>query len=801
MASPTALANLHVASGPRALVLNLERRPDRRRWMCKSCLPALCESGGDAAFLPAIDGRIVEGIPRAKWWPLSPEAVDAVELHWKEYFPGEPLGSDELKRFYGREISAGEVGVFLSHRAAWKAAQGASWSLILEDDAAPVTFLPPGQSQTKQEEEQRIQADRDESFFRLCAGRWTSVWGALRAATEDLRRLGVDWDMLLLGRNRFGEDDAVEGEYDVVQAGFSTCLHAYAVSNEGAERLLKLTETGPNSPIIPIDDLLPAVWTGQHPRSDVEAYANCLTDRLEGRPLKVLAFREELVWQLESLPAADGQGIGSLFRSLMGSDIDTGSAWDRTGVQGFSLSDEKSEDHIGLSNGSLLERLFEEDGGTCGSLTLRCAVFAGPEAFVQLRSTGRRLRVRLAEEAGWRAFVLGFLQERNQSEPEEDPFLSKFYGSWRLTAFAMVSTGECGNERPQKRMKLAPEGSQSGDDELKKAHQALENLQAFAKRMADTGDAAVAPPMVESRSASALATAEFRRDFEALPGVPLRLRGAAALASKLGCDPWRLEALTTSLSQQPCRCHIQEDALALTSGRTRLSVLRLPFQEYLLYMKSNQDVEPLYLFQEVDADLQQAIDPTFGPPLLLAEDFLAEVVEPPEGFTGLNGWLLVGPPGSGSRWHFDPWGTAAWNLLFEGRKLWAFAPPTSDSFGGPSAPPGVKAQTMSAGLADEAAKVYYSAPAALGNLAAVSSEARQNILWTIQEPGDLIFIPSGWWHSTVCLTDTSAYTRNYINSHNYRRAIEALSKLHANVSSQLERWVWKLHMDDDSDVG
>ena len=33
-----------------------------------------------------------------------------------------------------------------------------------------------------------------------------------------------------------------------------------------------------------------------------------------------------------------------------------------------------------------------------------------------------------------------------------------------------------------------------------------------------------------------------------------------------------------------------------------------------------------------------------------------------QGFTGLKGWLLVGPAGSGSRWHFDPWSTAAWRL-------------------------------------------------------------------------------------------------------------------------------------------
>merc|ERR1740121_3037890 len=48
----------------------------------------------------------------------------------------------------------------------------------------------------------------------------------------------------------------------------------------------------------------------------------------------------------------------------------------------------------------------------------------------------------------------------------------------------------------------------------------------------------------------------------------------------------------------------------------------------------------------------------------------------------------------------------------------------------------------------------------------------------------------------VCLTETSAYTRNYINMHNYHRAREALSTLHPAVSKQLTTWVWRRHMDD-----
>lgn len=33
-------------------------------------------------------------------------------------------------------------------------------------------------------------------------------------------------------------------------------------------------------------------------------------------------------------------------------------------------------------------------------------------------------------------------------------------------------------------------------------------------------------------------------------------------------------------------------------------------------------------------------------------------------------WLVVGPAGSGCRWHVDPFETSAWNVLLHGQKLW-----------------------------------------------------------------------------------------------------------------------------------
>ena len=116
-------------------------------------------------------------------------------------------------------------------------------------------------------------------------------------------------------------------------------------------------------------------------------------------------------------------------------------------------------------------------------------------------------------------------------------------------------------------------------------------------------------------------------------------------------------------------------------------------------------------------------------------------------------WLLVSAAGSGSGWHIDPWNTSAWNALLLGRKRWALYPPNVS---------GLPAGVANATPADFFDQVLPSLP------------AEDRPLQCVLEPGETMFLPSGWWHAVLNLERSIAITENRVDDQNVQAVLEEM---------------------------
>jgi len=127
-------------------------------------------------------------------------------------------------------------------------------------------------------------------------------------------------------------------------------------------------------------------------------------------------------------------------------------------------------------------------------------------------------------------------------------------------------------------------------------------------------------------------------------------------------------------------------------------------------------------------------------------------------------WLLIGPMRSGTNFHIDPNGTSAWNALLHGRKRWALYPPHYP-------PPGVKYQINQQGLI-----LGFQSPSPMKwffEIYPTLSPEQKPIEFT-QLPGEMVYIPAGWWHCVLNLEETVSVTQNFINDNNLDLCIDYL---------------------------
>ncbi|KAK2628345.1 hypothetical protein QTJ16_002991 [Diplocarpon rosae] len=205
-----------------------------------------------------------------------------------------------------------------------------------------------------------------------------------------------------------------------------------------------------------------------------------------------------------------------------------------------------------------------------------------------------------------------------------------------------------------------------------------------------------------------------------------------------------------------------------SSIKFRAEAVDWTLSNYIAYMNNSSDESPLYLFDrsfvtkmglQVD---RSAPSPSYWPPSCFGSDLFAVLGDQrPD-----DKWLIIGPARSGSTYHKDPNATSAWNAVIRGSKYWIMFPSSPSS----PPPPGVYVS------ADQS---EVTSPLSIAEwLLGFHAEARKTpgCLEGVCREGEVLHVPSGWWHLVVNLDSSIAITQNFVPKAHLPRVLAFLKE-------------------------
>jgi len=266
---------------------------------------------------------------------------------------------------------------------------------------------------------------------------------------------------------------------------------------------------------------------------------------------------------------------------------------------------------------------------------------------------------------------------------------------------------------------------------------------------------------------------EFAERFERA-SEPVIVKNVPA-AEGWAADGWTYDAFAREYGAMKLKCGEDDD------GKT----IRVAARDFCSYVAgdSMRDDSPLYVFDGCFGDRGdgKSLLDHYKPPKFCGRDDLFELVG--EGPRPPYRWLLLGPKRSGTCVHVDPLGTSAWNTVLKGRKRWVlFEPGTTKSVATGS-------KLVEPGEDDEA--VHYFADI-LPRVRRAHPQARR--IECVQEPGETIYVPGGWWHAVLNLDDSVGVTQNYCSRENFRTVWD---KTRSGRKGMARLWLRKLRAHAD----
>ena len=231
-----------------------------------------------------------------------------------------------------------------------------------------------------------------------------------------------------------------------------------------------------------------------------------------------------------------------------------------------------------------------------------------------------------------------------------------------------------------------------------------------------------------------LSSEEFLKEY-ALPGSPVVLSGI--MASWKASTLWTKEFFKSSYGALQVIARNSEDYEETIVTR---------FDDYLDRLWSHEERAAYYLKDWVFENVMPELMTHYHLPAYLQSwtRWLPDLIRPKWR------WLFIGPPNTASHLHVDFLNTSAWNALISGRKRWLFFSP------------------------DQAPYMYRGKVNAFHpDLERYPLFAKAKPMGCIQNPGEIVFTPSGWWHAVMNEDNSISISENFINETNIKNYFKA----------------------------
>uniref|UniRef100_A0A5S6QZQ0 JmjC domain-containing protein n=1 Tax=Trichuris muris TaxID=70415 RepID=A0A5S6QZQ0_TRIMR len=256
---------------------------------------------------------------------------------------------------------------------------------------------------------------------------------------------------------------------------------------------------------------------------------------------------------------------------------------------------------------------------------------------------------------------------------------------------------------------------------------------------------------VERIDGTSLTVEDFVRKYEK-PRVPVVI--TKLIRHWPASHEWTVERLRRKFGNESFKCGEDDDGYSV----------KLKLKYFVEYINFQNDDSPLYVF---DSSIERksskrALLDDYEVPSIFRDDlfrYASSRRRPP------HKWFVFGPARSGTGIHIDPLGTHAWNALIVGHKRWCLFPPEAPK------------ELLKFGV----------------DQGGVHSWPRQyRPVEVLQKPGELIFVPGGWWHVVINLDTTIAVTHNYCAESNlpvvWHKTVRGRPKLANNWYRALKKY-------------